>query len=60
MKADVVVLDLATLKDNTTFLEPSEYPSGVEQVLVNGRAAVEDGKRTLALSGRVLSPSPRT
>jgi CubicO group peptidase (beta-lactamase class C family)/N-acyl-D-aspartate/D-glutamate deacylase len=60
MKADVVVLDLATLKDNTTFLEPSEYPSGVEQVLVNGRAAVEDGKRTLALSGRVLSASPRT
>lgn len=60
MKADVVVLDLATLKDNTTFLEPSEYPSGIEQVLVNGRAAVEDGKRTLALAGRVLSPSPRT
>ncbi|MBL8266723.1 serine hydrolase [Steroidobacter sp.] len=60
MKADVVVLDLATLKDNTTFLEPNEYPSGIDHVLVNGRAAVDGGKRTLTLSGRVLSASPRT
>ena len=60
MKADLVVLDLGALEDNTTFLEPSEYPSGIEHVLVNGRAAVEGGQRTLALAGRVLSPSPRT
>lgn len=60
MKADVVVLDLAALEDNTTFLEPSAYPSGIEHVLVNGRPAVDGGQRTLVLAGRVLSPSPRT
>lgn len=55
-KADVVVLNLATLRDNTTYMEPSVYPSGVDYVLVNGTFAVDDGKRTLALAGRILQP----
>ncbi|MBL8267000.1 amidohydrolase family protein, partial [Steroidobacter sp.] len=57
MKADVVVLDLLKLKDNTTYLEPSVYPSGIEHVLINGGFAVDGGERTLALRGKVLSPS---
>jgi N-acyl-D-amino-acid deacylase len=59
LKADIVVLDLKTLRDNTTFLEPSAYPSGVQYVLINGKLAVDDGKRTLALVGRVLQPAGR-
>lgn len=59
MKADLVVLDMATLQDNTTVTEPNVYPSGVQQVFVNGVAAVKDGKRTLALAGRVLNPIGR-
>lgn len=57
MKADLVVLDMAKLKDNTTYLEPSVYPSGVEYVLVNGEFALDGGQRTLALAGRVLRPA---
>jgi N-acyl-D-amino-acid deacylase len=59
MKADIVVLNLAELRDNTTYLEPSVYPSGVEYVWVNGKLAVDNGKRTLALSGKILSPAHR-
>ena len=59
MKADLVVLDMANLQDNTTVAEPNVYPSGVQHVFVNGVAAVVDGKRTLALAGRVLNPIGR-
>lgn len=56
LKADVLVLNLAALRDNTTYVEPSAYPSGLDYVLVNGRFAIDSGERTLALSGRVLQP----
>ena len=59
MKADIVMIDMTTLKDNTTVAEPSVYPSGIPHVFVNGVAAVKDGRRTLALSGRVLDPPGR-
>lgn len=59
MKADLVVLDMATLQDNTTVAEPNVYPTGVQYVWVNGVAAVKDGRRTLALAGRVLNPVGR-
>jgi len=56
LKADVLVIDLKTLKDNTTFIEPSVYATGMEHVLINGQAVIEAGKPTLALPGRVLTP----
>ena len=59
MKADLVVLDLKTLRDNTTPFEPSVYPSGVDYVLVNGHFVVDGGRHTLALPGRVLVPAGR-
>lgn len=52
--ADVVVFDLATLEDRTTFFEPHAYPSGIEHVLVAGEAVVDDGELTWALPGRVI------
>lgn len=58
MKADLVVLDLKSLRDNTTYLEPSVYPSGVDYVLVNGRFVVAAARRTLDLPGRVLNKKP--
>ena len=59
MKADVAVIDLASLRDNTTFLEPNEYATGVNYLLVNCRFTIDGGKRTLALTGRVLDPVGR-
>ena len=55
--ADVVVFDLDDLEDRTTFFEPHAYPSGIEQVLVNGQFVVRNGELTQALAGRVLTGS---
>lgn len=57
--ADIVILDLATLKDNATFFDPHRYPSGVVYVFINGQAVVEDGRPTLALPGKVLDRGSR-
>lgn len=54
MVADVVVFDLDAIRDKATFFEPHQYAEGVELVLVNGVAVVEDGKPTWRLAGRVL------
>ncbi|MCH3918778.1 MAG: D-aminoacylase [Spirochaetia bacterium] len=43
-KADIVLLDLSRLKDNSTLTDPAARPDGVEKVFVNGRLAIEDGR----------------
>jgi N-acyl-D-aspartate/D-glutamate deacylase len=52
--ADVVVFDPKTYRDRATFDQPHQYASGVRYVFVNGRAAVDDGRFTGTLAGRVL------
>jgi N-acyl-D-amino-acid deacylase len=54
MAADLVVFDLAAIRDKATFFEPHQHSEGIEYVLVNGTAAVDGGKLTGALAGRVL------
>ncbi len=55
MVADVVVLDLATVRDKATFFEPHQYPDGIELVLVNGTPVVEGGKPNMKLPGKLLT-----
>ncbi|MFM8274588.1 MAG: N-acyl-D-amino-acid deacylase family protein [Gemmata sp.] len=52
--ADVVVFDPKTFRDTATYDKPHQYAAGLKWVLVNGHAAVEDGKYKEALGGRVL------
>jgi N-acyl-D-amino-acid deacylase len=72
-KADVVVFDLARLRDRTTYLQPRQFSEGVEYVLVNGRLTLDRGTPTAARPGvviprgddtarprRGLPPEPRT
>jgi N-acyl-D-amino-acid deacylase len=54
MAADVVCLDPETVRDTATYEEPRRLPEGIPYVLVNGRLAVDDGRRTDALPGRTL------
>ncbi|MEE8586323.1 MAG: amidohydrolase family protein [Acidobacteriota bacterium] len=53
--ADLVVLDLENLHDRATFFKPHQYAQGVEYVLVNGQAVVENTRLTGALPGQVLA-----
>jgi N-acyl-D-amino-acid deacylase len=61
--ADLVVFDLPKVRDRASNLwphtspfenYPHDFPEGIETVLVNGTVAVQDGKPTGALAGRVL------
>ena len=52
--ADVVVFDPKTSRDRATFDRPHRLATGVRYLFVNGRAAIDEGKYTKALAGRVL------
>jgi N-acyl-D-amino-acid deacylase len=52
--ADVVVFDPATVRDLATFENPNQLSQGMEYVLVNGIAVIDQGKQTGALPGKVL------
>jgi N-acyl-D-amino-acid deacylase len=52
--ADVVIFDPETVADRSTWDEPRLEPVGIDRVIVNGQVAVEQGRPTGALPGRVL------
>ena len=54
MWADVVIFDPATVRDLATFDNPNQLSVGMDYVLVNGIAVIEQGKMTGALPGKVL------
>ncbi|BAJ32250.1 MULTISPECIES: D-aminoacylase [Kitasatospora] len=52
--ADLVLLDPDTVRDTATFDQPRQAADGIRHVLVNGVAALTDGKPTGDLAGRAL------
>jgi N-acyl-D-amino-acid deacylase len=53
--ADIVIFDIARIRDMATFENPHQYPEGIDYVFVNGRAVVDGGRLTGELPGRVLT-----
>jgi len=54
MCADITVFDQERIADKATIEMPTQYPEGIDYVLVNGLTVIERGKHTGALPGRVL------
>jgi N-acyl-D-amino-acid deacylase len=52
--ADVIVFDPATIRELATYVEPTKLSVGMRWVLVNGKAAVENGQPTGVLAGKGL------
>jgi N-acyl-D-amino-acid deacylase len=52
--ADVIVFDPKTIQDHSTYEKPARLATGVEDVWVNGIAALKDGQPTRARSGRTV------
>ena len=52
--ADVIVFDLARVRDTATYAKPHQLAEGMVHVFVNGRAAIADGAFTKERPGRVL------
>ncbi len=57
--ADIVVFDPKTFRDKATFDQPHQYSTGVRYLFVNGRLAIDEGKATEVLAGRVLRHSSK-
>jgi N-acyl-D-aspartate/D-glutamate deacylase len=55
MAADLVIFDVAKIRDKATFFEPHQHSEGVEFVFVNGVAVVDAGNLTQLLAGKVLA-----
>lgn len=54
MWADIVIFDPATVQDRATFDKPNQLSEGMDYVLVNGVAVIDEGKMTGARPGKVL------
>jgi N-acyl-D-amino-acid deacylase len=54
MKADLVVFDPGTVRDQATFENPHQFATGIHNVLVNGVLVVEGGQHTGGRPGEVL------
>jgi N-acyl-D-amino-acid deacylase len=52
--ADVVVFDPATIQDHATYERPHQLATGVSNVIVNGRFAIDAGRPTGAPTGRAV------
>jgi N-acyl-D-amino-acid deacylase len=53
-KADLTIFDAATIIDRGTPENPSQPPSGVRFVVVNGQVVLDGGRPTAARPGRAL------
>jgi N-acyl-D-amino-acid deacylase len=53
--ADLTIFDPEAIADRATYLEPEASPAGIELVLVNGEAVLEDGRvATETRAGQVI------
>ena len=53
-RADIVIFDPETVRDNGTNSDARQYSTGTEYVIVNGKISIENGKYNGALSGKLL------
>jgi len=56
--ADIVIFDREHIADHATFLEPHQYSTGVQHLLINGEWVIRHGRLTSALPGKVLKHQP--
>lgn len=52
--ADLVIFDPDRIEDKATWVNPHQYPAGVEYVIVNGQVVVDQGEHTGRLPGKIL------
>ncbi|MBI4132594.1 MAG: D-aminoacylase [Candidatus Sungbacteria bacterium] len=53
-RADIVVFDPETIRDQSTYQNPFVHSNGIDAVVVNGKLAVENGQLTGVAAGVVL------
>jgi N-acyl-D-amino-acid deacylase len=59
MRGSITVFDPERIIDRATYDDPIRDPEGIRYVLVNGQMALEDGRETRVLAGRVCGKTWR-
>lgn len=54
MRADVLVFDPARVQDNATYRQPVLVSTGIDDVIVNGKVTLDEGRMTATRAGVVL------
>ena len=52
--ADITIFNPETVIDNATFLNPHQFPTGIEFVIVNGKVTVKNGEHTGEKAGSIV------
>ena len=52
--ADITIFNPKTVIDNATFINPHQFPTGIEYVIVNGKITIDKGQHTGARAGVIL------
>ena len=52
--ADIVMLNPETVIDKGSFVDPNQYPEGIDAVMVNGSFALLHGLESYARNGAIL------
>ncbi len=52
--ADIIIFNLETFKDIADYTDAFQYAEGLEYSIINGKMAIENGKFTSKLNGKVL------
>ncbi len=55
--ADITIFNPETVQDNATFINPHQFPSGIEYVIVNGKLTIKNGEHTKQVAGEILRHS---
>lgn len=53
-QADITIFDPLTIKEHATFIEPHQYPTGIQYVLVNGQFAIDEANFKGIKAGETL------
>jgi N-acyl-D-amino-acid deacylase len=57
--ADIVVFDPKTVEDKANYINPYQFPKGIEYVLINGGIVLKENALTAVDQGRILRPAGR-
>lgn len=52
--ADIVIFNPNTVEDKGTYVDPIQYPVGIDYVLINGNIVIDNGVYNKILAGKVL------
>ena len=56
MKADLIVFDANSVRENASYPNPLRFADGFDVVVVNGEVAREQGQLSASMHGVVLRP----